>query len=79
MTATTHSDQTNESSFAPLFGHALEGWTLGVDGEHQTHAYYKPANAVVVHRGRELEHVEYLGDRTREEWIAFIDQTRGWV
>lgn len=78
MTAIQTTRGTDESSFAPLFEQAFEGWTIGVDAEGYDHAYYKPAHAVVVYNGEDLDTYQYLGDRPMSDWFAHVEQARGW-
>ncbi|NHN40528.1 hypothetical protein G9C85_02600 [Halorubellus sp. JP-L1] len=53
-------------------------FTLGTDAEGYTHHYYRPADAVVVFDGRELDHVEHLDGRRLEAWERYIEGKRGW-
>jgi hypothetical protein len=53
-------------------------FTIGTDAEGRSHHYYRPADAVVVYHGRDLERVEFLNGRDVREWVAFVETRRGW-
>ncbi|WP_224337871.1 hypothetical protein [Haloprofundus halobius] len=55
-----------------------KSFTLGVDEEGYTHHYYQPADAVVVHHGRKLDHYQPLNGRLLSHWQQYVAQKRGW-
>lgn len=57
----------------------LRSFSIGVDNDGATHHYYRPADAVVVYDGRDVECVEYLRGRQISEWTDYIDECRGWA
>ena len=52
---------------------------LGVDGEGSRHHYSRIAHAVVaVTPAGHVERHEQLGERRLGDWIAYVDDKRGW-
>lgn len=53
---------------------------LGVDGEDSAHLYTRREHTVVVETpsGRIEQRIE-LEDRPLEDWVAFVDEKRGWA
>ncbi|WP_083851154.1 hypothetical protein [Halogranum rubrum] len=78
--STTHTTpQEHTASLASHLTDALaHSFTLGVDATGSTHHYYRPADAVVVFDGLELDHYQPLDGRPLAEWQAFVARDRGW-
>lgn len=57
----------------------LQSFRIGTDADGGTHYYHRNWHAVVViSAGRELEHVQRLGDRPLTDWYDFVRESRGW-
>jgi hypothetical protein len=52
---------------------------FGIDQTGAAHRYDAVQDWLVVTRDEEVVHETSLDDRTMDEWIAFIDQERGWA
>jgi len=79
-TRTGHQDSgTADSQIDSMADRIARSFTVGTDEDGYDHHYYRPADAVVVFDGRELDHVEHLDGRLLKEWIAFVDGRRGWL
>ncbi|WP_089826601.1 hypothetical protein [Halogranum amylolyticum] len=80
MSITHTTPQERTASLASHLTDALaRSFTLGVDATGSTHHYYRPADAVVVFNGRELDHFQPLDGRPLAEWQEFVAQERGWA
>ncbi|MDS0300227.1 hypothetical protein NDI76_15880 [Halogeometricum sp. S1BR25-6] len=79
--ATTKADaQEPTVSIAGYLADAMaRSFTLGMDADGYSHHYYRPADAVVVYDGRELDHYQPLAGRSLDEWREFVELKRGWV
>jgi hypothetical protein len=51
---------------------------IGVDAEGARHEIDPTTRTVFVHREGDVEHTEALGERDVSEWVAFVDERRGW-
>ena len=68
-------------SFAEAFSN-MQTRTLGIDGEGAVHHYTAESMTVtVIAMDGSVDHVEELGaaGRTVNEWMAFVDERRGWL
>ena len=80
MSTTKALAQERTASLASHLTSALaRSFTLGVDATGSTHHYYRPADAVVVFDGRELDHYQPLDGHPLAEWREFVAQERGWA
>jgi len=71
MSTTIYSDKTVGSRPAYL--------ALGVDADGCWHTYRTTDETVLVTSADGIEHVERLGGRAVREWVAFVDDRRGWA
>lgn len=51
---------------------------IGIDAEGARHEIDPMTRTVFVHREGHVEHTEELGERDVTEWVAFVDERRGW-
>jgi len=77
-TRTGLQDSGTDSLGEQLSDQLARSFTLGTDADGYDHHYYRPADAVVVFDGRELDRVEYLDGATLKKWVRFVAQGRGW-
>lgn len=55
-------------------------FTIGQDQDLDTHHYYQAADMVVVYNSEDgVTHREQLDGRTVDEWVGYVDETRGWL
>ncbi|MDS0295353.1 hypothetical protein [Halogeometricum luteum] len=80
MSTTKADPQERTVSIAGSLADAIAcSFTLGTDAEGYSHHYYRPADAVVVYDGRDLEHYQSLAGRSLQEWYEFVEVKRGWA
>jgi hypothetical protein len=51
---------------------------IGVDAEGARHEIDPTTRTVFVHRAGDVEHTEALEGRAIREWVAYVDEQRGW-
>ena len=51
---------------------------IGIDAEGARHEIDPTTRTVFVHRAGDVEHTEALGERDFSEWVAYVDERRGW-
>jgi hypothetical protein len=78
MTTTSRTKEGTDDD-GGLIGRQLNSCTLGTDGDGYTHVWHRGANQIVVHRGRELDYRQHLGDRPLGDWMAHVEEARGWM
>ena len=71
----THYDSAADRSTDPRPDYVI----LGTDGAGAHHVYRTRDETVHVVRDDTREHVEQLGDRPVEEWMAFVGDRRDWA
>ncbi|WP_277540240.1 hypothetical protein [Haloarcula laminariae] len=59
-------------------GDDIESATLGTDVEGFDHHYWRGADCVVVYDDQGVDHIEYLGGRVLDDWLAYVAHERGW-
>ena len=80
MSTTYTATQERTVSLASQLTNAIaRSFTIGVDATGSTHHYYRPADAVVVFNGRDLDHYQSLDGHPLVEWRRFVAQERGWT
>lgn len=52
---------------------------LGRDAEGREHVYRTFAEEVVVIRDGQRVHIEQLGNRSVDDWMAFVRERTGWM
>lgn len=52
---------------------------LGTDAEGGAHYYDTRNDRVHVARGPDREHVQVLDDQSVDDWMAHVEETRGWA
>ena len=67
------------TTLAHDLGNSIDSATLGTDAEGYDHHYYRPADAVVVYDGHDVDHVEYLDGRVLDDWVSYVSRERGWT
>lgn len=63
----------------PIDQHTTRCTILGIDEQGYHHVWDEARDRVVVIDADGIDHQEDLGGRPVADWIAFVDDRRGWV